>query len=217
MPRRLSNSVAFFALVAFATLSSFFIYHKFVKSWSSSWSDSSADFIIPARTIDDEWSPSDRTSQVHAKGGSRTKQQRAQISSTDGNSLSNSREKTSLSDTMTTSPNKQNTANEKRLGGDVPSTIESKGGLHTCTCLTNDDPRNANLPDTPKRIRWLHIPKTGTSFISTLWAYITTTSDRYIDLSISSHVCNNWDNTAYRYVFIFVSLCMICSTFVAGL
>lgn len=69
-------------------------------------------------------------------------------------------------------------------------------GLHVCTCLTNDFPRNANnLPHNPKRLRWLHIPKTGTSFISTLWSYSCSTRERYIDLNVNSHVCSN--RTAY--------------------
>lgn len=73
------------------------------------------------------------------------------------------------------------------------ATASKLGGMHVCTCLSNDNPRNL----TPKRLRWLHIPKTGTSFISTLWSYAASTSDRYIDLSINSYECNNWDNSSY--------------------
>lgn len=62
-------------------------------------------------------------------------------------------------------------------------------GLHVCTCLNDEHPQNIHLPDAPKRIRWLHIPKTGTSFITTLWSYAASTSERYIDLSFNSHVC----------------------------
>jgi len=70
-------------------------------------------------------------------------------------------------------------------------------GMHMCTCLTDGNPRNANLPDKPKRIRWLHIPKTGTSFMTTLWSYAASNSERYIDLAIHSHVCGMFDNSSY--------------------
>lgn len=79
------------------------------------------------------------------------------------------------------------------LSNDANATASKLGGMHVCTCLSNDNPRNL----TPKRLRWLHIPKTGTSFISTLWSYAASTSDRYIDLSINSYECNNWDNSSY--------------------
>ncbi len=66
-------------------------------------------------------------------------------------------------------------------------------GLHLCTCLTEDDylATNANLLHNPQRLRWLHFPKTGTSFISTLWSYSCSTRERYIDLNVNSHVCTN--------------------------
>jgi hypothetical protein len=68
-------------------------------------------------------------------------------------------------------------------------------GLHLCTCL---DP-NKNDPDAeiPKRLRWLHFPKTGTSFISTLWSYACSTRERYIDLEISSFQCDIYTRNAY--------------------
>jgi len=54
-----------------------------------------------------------------------------------------------------------------------------------------------SIPSKPKRIRWLHIPKTGTSFISTLWSYTSSTTNRYIDLNVNSHSCSMFDNTSY--------------------
>ena len=69
----------------------------------------------------------------------------------------------------------------------LSSNKESKG-LHLCTCLTPEaDNPNAEIP---KRLRWLHFPKTGTSFISTLWSYACSTRERYIDLEISSFQCD---------------------------
>ena len=59
-------------------------------------------------------------------------------------------------------------------------------GLHLCTCLTPDSKNDADAT-IPKRLRWLHFPKTGTSFISTLWSYACSTRERYIDLEISSY------------------------------
>lgn len=71
-------------------------------------------------------------------------------------------------------------------------------GMHVCTCLTNRHPMNSNLSLTPpKRLRWLHIPKTGTSFISTLWAYMTTTEHRYIDLAVNSQWCSKETTASY--------------------
>lgn len=68
-------------------------------------------------------------------------------------------------------------------------------GLHVCTCLRDDHPSNTNLPHTsPKRLRWLHFPKTGTSFFSTLWSYSCSTRDRYIDLNVNSQVCQGGVN-----------------------
>ena len=66
-------------------------------------------------------------------------------------------------------------------------------GLHVCTCLTDDyHPTNANnlRHNNPTRLRWLHFPKTGTSFISTLWSYSCSTRKRYIDLNVNSQVCS---------------------------
>ena len=62
-------------------------------------------------------------------------------------------------------------------------------GLHLCTCLTPDSENDADAT-IPKRLRWLHFPKTGTSFISTLWSYACSTRERYIDLEISSFQCD---------------------------
>ena len=74
----------------------------------------------------------------------------------------------------------------------------SSPGLHMCKCLTDNAPttNHANyyhLPHKkkPKRLRWLHFPKTGTSFISTLWSYSCSTRERYIDLNVDSMVCWN--------------------------
>ena len=79
------------------------------------------------------------------------------------------------------------------------TTSTDNDGMHICTCLTNDHPQNTNLPPKPKRIRWLHIPKTGTSFISTLWSYAASTHDRYIDLNVNSYECSYdiLDHTSY--------------------
>ena len=72
------------------------------------------------------------------------------------------------------------------------------GFLHACTCLTADDPRNAaGLPAAPARLRWLHIPKTGTSFVATLWSYAASKGDRYIDLAVNPKVCGQHDATAF--------------------
>lgn len=68
---------------------------------------------------------------------------------------------------------------------------------HMCTCLTDNNPQNANVPPTPNRLRWLHIPKTGTSFISTLWSHASSNDERYIDLNINSHFCSNYDDASY--------------------
>ena len=71
---------------------------------------------------------------------------------------------------------------------------EMTGGIHTCTCLKEGSSLDATLP---KKLRWLHFPKTGTSFISTLWSYTTTTPTHYIDLNINSHVCSMHDSTSF--------------------
>jgi len=63
-------------------------------------------------------------------------------------------------------------------------------GLHLCTCLNVASAVDDTDAETPKRIRWLHFPKTGTSFISTLWSYACSTRERYIDLEISSFQCD---------------------------
>lgn len=70
-------------------------------------------------------------------------------------------------------------------------------GMHICTCLHDNNDNNKLLPQTPKRLRWLHIPKTGTSFITTLWSYTSSTNEKYIDLNVNSFECGNWANTAY--------------------
>lgn len=69
-------------------------------------------------------------------------------------------------------------------------------GLHLCTCLTPSS--NHKDTETPKRLRWLHFPKTGTSFISTLWSYACSTRDRYIDLDISSFQCDLFKKNAFN-------------------
>ncbi len=80
----------------------------------------------------------------------------------------------------------------------TPKTIINRNktsslGLHMCTCLTEEDyaATKAKVLHNPQRIRWLHFPKTGTSFISTLWSYSCSTRERYIDLNVNSHVCTN--------------------------
>lgn len=69
-------------------------------------------------------------------------------------------------------------------------------------------------------LRWLHIPKTGTSFISTLWNIITSSKstssssnnndrDRYIDLNVHSHSCDNnyyYNNTTNNVVLRYYSM-----------
>ena len=70
-------------------------------------------------------------------------------------------------------------------------------GMHVCTCLADDGDTDEPPPDPPRRLRWLHIPKTGTSFISTLWSYATSNEDRYIDLSVHSHSCDNYANKTF--------------------
>jgi hypothetical protein len=67
-------------------------------------------------------------------------------------------------------------------------------GLHLCTCLGNDHDADAEIP---KRLRWLHFPKTGTSFISTLWSYACSTRERYIDLGIESFQCDIFTGNAF--------------------
>ena len=88
-------------------------------------------------------------------------------------------------------------------GGSATTTTGSSSaskGMHVCTCLTNHHQMNSHLlslPPIPKRLRWLHIPKTGTSFISTLWAYVTTTEHRYIDLDVNSRWCSKGTTAHY--------------------
>ena len=65
-------------------------------------------------------------------------------------------------------------------------------GMHVCTCLDDDD-----VPIAPRRLRWLHVPKTGTSFVTTLWSHMTSNRDRYIDLNVDSHQCDNYANRTY--------------------
>ena len=78
------------------------------------------------------------------------------------------------------------------------ATADKSGGMHVCTCLTNHHPIHSNRSvSPPKRLRWLHIPKTGTSFISTLWAYMTTTEHRYIDLAVNSQWCSKATTASY--------------------
>ncbi|KAL7530605.1 hypothetical protein ACHAXR_003589 [Thalassiosira sp. AJA248-18] len=181
--RRSVHFVTLVAIIAFATVSTILLFSK-LGSRSSSYDDIS--FAAP--TIDAEWTLSDRMPGLSgAKNATRTKRIPFTRSGGYGPLFSSPREQTTLSDQLST-PSDELSA---------PSDDDVTGGLHMCTCLTDDDPRNANLPDTPRRLRWLHIPKTGTSFISTLWSYAASTSDRYIDLSINSHFCNNWDNTSY--------------------
>jgi len=75
---------------------------------------------------------------------------------------------------------------------------QKANGMHLCTCLNPDNTQpTQSIPSKPKRIRWLHIPKTGTSFISTLWSYTSSTTNRYIDLNVNSHSCSMFDNTSY--------------------
>lgn len=82
--------------------------------------------------------------------------------------------------------------------GHSDSSSGSSNGMHVCTCLTNTHPMNSNLsPTPPKRLRWLHIPKTGTSFVSTLWSYMTTTEQRYIDLAVNSQWCSKGTTAFY--------------------
>ena len=74
------------------------------------------------------------------------------------------------------------------------SPAEMTGGIHTCTCLNEESSLDTTQPN---KLRWLHFPKTGTSFISTLWSYTTTTPTHYIDLNINSHVCSMHDSKAF--------------------
>lgn len=67
-------------------------------------------------------------------------------------------------------------------------------GMHTCTCLNEESSLDATQPN---KLRWLHFPKTGTTFISTLWGYTTTTPTHYIDLGINSHVCSVHDSSSF--------------------
>ncbi|KAL7480940.1 hypothetical protein ACHAW6_006612 [Cyclotella cf. meneghiniana] len=78
-------------------------------------------------------------------------------------------------------------ANSSVVYGDHDSSLP---GLHLCTCLNDAAAVDDTDAETPKRIRWLHFPKTGTSFISTLWSYACSTRERYIDLEISSFQCD---------------------------
>ena len=88
--------------------------------------------------------------------------------------------------------------NEIAAAADTPPASKPQDtpkGLHLCTCLNP----NMNYPESeiPKRLRWLHFPKTGTSFISTLWSYACSTRERYIDLEISSFQCDIFTRNAF--------------------
>jgi hypothetical protein len=99
-----------------------------------------------------------------------------------------------LKTTLTTEPKQtQNNAAVRKETINSTSTASSKG-LHLCTCLTPD---NTDTHETPHRLRWLHFPKTGTSFISTLWSYACSTRERYIDLEISSFQCDIFTRNAF--------------------
>jgi hypothetical protein len=63
-------------------------------------------------------------------------------------------------------------------------------------------------------LQWLHIPKTGTSFISTLWNIMTSSTsstssnnnhnDRYIDLNVHSYSCDSYNTARYYSMYDFV-------------
>ena len=77
---------------------------------------------------------------------------------------------------------------QKSSKGIINRNETARHGLHVCKCLArSDDPLAPSTP--PRRLRWLHFPKTGTSFISTLWSYACSTPERYIDLSVNAQVC----------------------------
>ncbi len=96
------------------------------------------------------------------------------------------------------SSNSSSSSSSSTTGRGDSVTVDRSGGMHVCTCLTNRHPIHSNLSVTPpKRLRWLHIPKTGTSFISTLWAYMTTTEHRYIDLAVNSQWCSKATTASY--------------------
>jgi hypothetical protein len=103
----------------------------------------------------------------------------------------------SAADYSTVSSKTQQKAIKTIINRDKASTK----GLHLCTCLNNDDLLSNNIPPPPKRIRWLHFPKTGTSFISTLWSYSTSTNERYIDLNLNSEVCTHNQHGLSMYDF----------------
>lgn len=61
-------------------------------------------------------------------------------------------------------------------------------GQHVCSCLPEEE---TLFTDRPGNFRWVHIPKTGTSFIITLWLYATSAIDssmprRTIDTAVDS-------------------------------
>jgi len=56
----------------------------------------------------------------------------------------------------------------------------SRQGVHTCGCVTEADATRRDL----KRLRWVHFPKTGTSFWSTIFAYACRKRGR-VDMRVS--------------------------------
>jgi hypothetical protein len=81
---------------------------------------------------------------------------------------------------------------------DAGGRMRSGYGMHVCTCLNDDYDDDDDVPFAPpRRLRWLHVPKTGTSFVTTLWSQMTSRDDRYIDLNVHSYQCDKYANATY--------------------
>jgi len=76
----------------------------------------------------------------------------------------------------------------------VSSYVDSAdSGRHACTCLDSANtqsplPQMAQKNDGDFNFRWLHIPKTGTSLIITLWIHATSFNDRNVPQAVDTNI-----------------------------
>jgi hypothetical protein len=69
---------------------------------------------------------------------------------------------------------------EGRLNLEEVEGVNVSTGIHTCACVTPQDEKRRDL----KNLRWLHFPKTGTSFWSTIFSYACRKKGR-VDMDVS--------------------------------